>query len=209
MNCNEIQNLYEHDTKLNENLLNYKSIKWKQLCIKKYEEELKNIQIKKQKHINNINRKVVYNPYNINIISNANSLHMKRALKGTSMESLSDYLIEAEKVYNVNAFFLAGLVANESGWNTSYRAKSQNNVTGHRVYTSLSRGSSFDSKEECIMKTAQMLRQNYLDTDGEHYNGLSIWNINLKYCQKSNKPNMQWSETINSIAYRLVDRANK
>lgn len=195
-------NITQTNLKLNKQTKKYK-LQEKQM------KKLNKIISDKQKYIDAITSKVSYNPNNIKQLSHATTIHMKRALKDTSMKSLASDFVIAEKTYGVNALFLAGLVANESKWGKSNRAKTQNNLTGHCVYNRASRGSSFNSKRDCIMRTAKMLKENYLDSNGKHHNGTDIWGINKGYCQKGNNTNYEWSKTINSIALGLKKKANK
>ena len=99
-------------------------------------------------------------------------------LKGTKLEGIEQALLNAEKEYNVNAIFLTSIVANESGWGTSKRAQTQNNLTGYAVYHDLSRGTTFSSKDQCIYGTAKLLANNYLNPNGKYYNGTSIYDVN-------------------------------
>lgn len=123
------------------------------------------------------------------------------ALKGTELYDLIPHFIEAENTYGVNAFALIGLVANESGWGTSERAKRDNNLTGYAVYSSSSKGRKFKSKRESILETARLLKETYLTPGGECYNGVSLWNVNERYCVDVIP--YQWSDIINQIAHKL------
>lgn len=153
--------------------------------------------------INTEDIKVSYNSHDITASSNSNVMKMRRALTGTSMENLASYFIEAEQIYDINAFFLAGLIATESAWNTSQRAREQNNITGHAVYNNASRGSSFSNKRQCIMATAKLLHESYVTINGEFYTGADIQEINRRYSVSD-----QWASTINDVANKLVTKAN-
>jgi beta-N-acetylglucosaminidase len=153
-------------------------------------------------------RKANYNPYDLTEKSNITVAKLESFLEGTNLKGLSSAFKKAEDVYGVNALFLVGLVANESSWGKSEKAVKYNNMTGHAVYSSLSRGSVFPSKEKSIMDTAELLATEYLKEGGEHYNGKSIWQVNVKYCLKDGKPNPEWSKTINSIASDAKSHAN-
>lgn len=163
----------------------------------------------KEAQIQELSRIVTYDPSNLGSISNATYSHMRRALKGTTMEDLAEAFVDAEKAYSVNAFFLAGLVANESSWATSPRAVNQNNLTGHAVYTDSSDGTYFSSKAESILKTAEDIRRDYLDPNGVYNNGVSLSGVNTKYSQLGEGiPNPAWYEVINDIASGLRNSAN-
>jgi beta-N-acetylglucosaminidase len=152
-----------------------------------------------------VNKPIKYNPYDLNVISNLTTEKLHKLLEDTTMKGLENAFIQAEREYGVNALFLVGLVANESGWNTSNRATNgSNNLTGHAVYVSASRGSTFDSKADCIYSTARLIKDDYLNKKGQHYNGESIWDINKKYSETK-----RWAKDINSIVNGLINKNNK
>lgn len=123
-------------------------------------------------------------------------------LEKEEMAELSWAFVDAERITGINALFLVGLAAQESAWGTSYRAMSQNNLTGYAVYNSKAEGSSFDSKYDCILQTAEWLRKEYLSEDGAYFEGYTTFHINLNYCfdETGSYPDMNWSKNINNIA---------
>lgn len=125
-------------------------------------------------------------------------------LADTNMKSLAKTFIYAEKEYNVNAFVLTGLVALESGWNTSRRALEQYNLTGYGVYGDTARGKDFESPTDCILTTAKLLDEKYLTKDGECFNGYSINAINTMY--SSDK---EWYNEIEKIGTKLLNKYQK
>lgn len=161
-----------------------------------------------KKALEDITKDISYDPYDLTVISNVTKAQLEYALKGTSLSGLEGAFIASEKEYGVNAMFLVGLVANESGWGESERAQTQNNLTGYAVYHNYSRGATFNSKEESILETARLLSEDYLNPNGEHYNGYSLWQVNIKYSQKDGQPNEDWSSVINSITNDLVTKIN-
>lgn len=163
-----------------------------------------------QDQINEMMKEVSYNPNNLTQLSGATEYHIKKMLKNTSMECLSDSFINIENDYGINVVFIMSLIANESAWNTSYAANTYNNLSGFAHYNRASRGSIFQTKEDCINTTSKTIKNNYLDDNGQYYNGKSIYGVNTKYSQLDNgQPNPNWSKTINSIAGNLVKKANK
>lgn len=164
--------------------------------------------VKRDKQIVIAPKMVIYDPNDLTKPSNVTYNQLYNVLRNTALEGLTYSFIEAEKRYNVNALFLAGLAATESTWGTSRRAIEQNNLVGHGVYLETSRGSNFSSKEQSILKTAKMLSVEYLNEKGECYNGKSIWAVNRKYSLHPNKTvNTEWSNIINEIA--IYDIKNK
>lgn len=148
---------------------------------------------------------VSYNPNNLWEKSNATVNDMTIALKGTGLESVAYYYVQAEKDWGVNAIFLASLTAEESGWGNSYRARYQNNLSGYAVYSAEAEGETFSSKEESIMATAKLICNDYLKTSGIYHNGISIYSVNIRYCPDDDG---NWSNNINSIANSLVSKIN-
>jgi len=97
---------------------------------------------------------------------------METALKGTELESIGEALVEAERETGINALVLAGICAHESGWGTSRLAREKNNLAGLGAYDH-SPGSAirFESREECVMFLAELLR----DRPGESLEEIGTW----------------------------------
>lgn len=161
-----------------------------------------------RKRLEDLTREVSYNPYDLTVTSNVSKAQLDYVLKDTSLSGLEWAFIESEQKYGVNALFLVGLVANESGWGESQRAQTQNNMTGYAVYNNYSRGVTFNSKEESILETARLISEDYLDPNGQHHNGCSLWQVNIKYSQNDGQPNEEWSRVINSITNDLINKIN-
>lgn len=172
--------------------------------------DMKNKEINELKNkINEYEREVSLNPDDVMSPSGATEYHLRKALKGTDLEKFSSAFVKAEDDYGVNAFIMASIVAQESQWGMSDRAKRQNNMTGYAVYSNSSEGKTFGSKTENILATAKLLKDNYLEKGARYYNGRDIESVNLSYCKlPSNEPDMKWSTSIRSIGYDLVKRAN-
>lgn len=162
------------------------------------------------KEENNRKENIVYNPMDITEVSGISANELYDTLININNGKLAKYawtFKECEDLYGINAFFLVGLVAQESGWDTSNRANYQNNLTGYAVYNNQSKGMSFNSKEDSIYKTAKLLKDNYLTFGSKYYTGKSIWNINTNYCwyEDGSGPNYSWSDYINQIANKCIN----
>lgn len=144
---------------------------------------------------------VNYDNSNVSKVSNITYEEMKFVLKDTTMKNLYKAFVDAEREFKVNAFFLAGIVALESSWNTSDRAINSNNLTGMGVYSDSSKGYYYESKYDCVIDTASQLRKNYLTKGGEYFNGLASQDVNKKYCTKDN-----WHLKVDSISNKLVKK---
>lgn len=158
---------------------------------------------------NNRKNNVHFNSYDLTSISNitVDELDSVFIAKGKpAMTEISVALVDAEQTYGVNAFFLAGLVAEESGW-TQYPAGDGDNLTGHAVFSSSHRGSSFGgSRYRNIMETANLIKINYLTPGGKYYNGISIEGVNTRYClyDDMKTTDYRWSSKISAIANDLT-----
>lgn len=163
-----------------------------------------------RRYIEKLTGKVDFNHNDVTVISNTTITHMERALEGTALYEVADALVQAEQIYGVNAFFLAAIAAQESGWGTSDRAVNHNNLTGYGVYTSASRGARPDTKDQSILDTAQLIRENYLTVGAISYNGESVKNINKKYCFYGDQKTVdyRWTENVTRISYDLINKAN-
>lgn len=148
---------------------------------------------------------VSFNPNNLWDKSDATTSKMIKGLRNTGLEEVASVYVKAEEIWGVNAIFLASLTAEESAWGTSHRANTQNNLSGYGVYSPSSRGIAFDSKEDSIMRTAELICNDYLKPTGKYHNGLTIWDVNERYCVGDGK---RWSKNIISIANSLVEKIN-
>lgn len=157
---------------------------------------------------NNRKNNVHFNSYDLTSISNitVDELDSVFIAKGKpAMTEISVALVDAEQTYGVNAFFLSGLVAEESGW-TQFPAGDGDNLTGHAVFSSAHRGSSFGgSRYRNIMETAELIKINYLTPGGKYYNGISIEGVNTRYClyEDMETTDYRWSSKISGIANDL------
>lgn len=146
----------------------------------------------------NIIKSPKFNPDDLTYKSNLTYDELYSILKGSNLEDLTDAFIDAEKTYGVNALGLAGLVAVESGWNSSDRSDYQNNLTGYAVYSDSSEGRYFESKYDCVMHTAKLLKDDYLNPKGQWHRGYSIDSINTNYSSDDD-----WSSKITNIASKF------
>ena len=155
-----------------------------------------------------MSKKAVYNPNDLTTLSNVTSTKLEKALDGTNLDGLGYAYKQAEKEYGVNALFLIGLTAHESGWGRSRRAVEDNNLSGFSVYNNNSEGAAFKSKFDCIMMTARLIKQDYLNKEGKHHRGTSVASISKMYVDGNNEVNQEWCNNINSIANDLKEKLN-
>jgi len=188
---------------INSEIKNYEDIEKLRI---EYEKFQKMVMEDENKEKNRIQR-VSYLREDVTVISNITEEEMKEVLINTigskTMAHLANAFIKAEKEYGVNAFFMAGIVALESGFATSRRAVEDNNLTGYEVYSDSSEGRLFSSHDESILHTARHLSKNYLKEDGIYYNGLSVDAIQLMYCPDEGK-DKRWEEKVDYLASNFL-----
>lgn len=146
------------------------------------------------------NRVVTYNPYNLLEPSNITREEAYIMLEGTALQTLSNAYVYMEELYGVNAIYLMSLSAEESGWGRSQLAITHNNIGGIK---SSNGWMYFSDWGECLDYKARLLKNQYLSENGYYFNGYSIWNVNIKYCEQNT-----WADNINSIAYGLLNKIN-
>ena len=124
---------------------------------------------------------------------------IEEVLKGTKLEGLGKYYMQAERDYGINAKFLVGLSIEESGWGKSNIANTKNNLFGFQAYTNnTSQARTFSSKGECILYVGKYIADNYLTEGGKHYNGVTVESVHEKYAD-----NPKWASNIKAHMNRF------
>lgn len=119
----------------------------------------------------------------LRIPSNATSEDINKMLEGTKLYGLGDAFVKAEKAYGVNALYMMGLAALESGYGTSRFAIERNNLYGwNAVDSNPDKAKFFDSKEQATLFVASRLKQNYLSENGRYFEGYSARAVDVHYC---------------------------
>lgn len=146
-------------------------------------------------------KSIVFDPMNLLKKSNLTKDKAKKILKGTALEDCSDYFIECEEKYGVNAIGVMAIAVHESAWGTSRRAQDDHNLTGYGVYSDSAKGINAPSKEDNLLMTAKLLKESYLTKSGSHYKGTSLMAVNESYCTSGD-----WAINVTTHAYTLMDR---
>lgn len=146
-------------------------------------------------------KSIVFDPMNLLKKSNLTKDKAKKILKGTALEDCSDYFIECEEKYGVNAIGVMAIAVHESAWGTSRRTQEDHNLTGYGVYSDSAKGINAPSKEENLLMTAKLLKESYLTRSGSHYKGTSLMAVNESYCTSGD-----WAINVTTHAYTLMDR---
>lgn len=114
-------------------------------------------------------------------------LNLTSALEDTGMAGLGPALMTAGKVTGTDPYLLAAICAHESGWGTSRLAREKNNLAGLGAYDH-SPGSAirFESREECVMFLAELLRDRpgTLEQVGTWYASDPAWAQKVAGCMK-------------------------
>lgn len=218
----EIEQMEQQNLDLNDELSSYKTsnqeltekileVNEKNRVLGAQLEEAQNSLEGARREIEELERRVVFNSSDVTVVSGTTTTHMKRALKDTGLYELSDTFVSIEENFGINAYFLAAVAAQESAWGTSPRAVNDNNLTGYAVYSSVSRGDVSSGKEENLIKTAELIKDRFLNPENAYYTGNSVYEINSRYCfnEEQTAPDYRWTDAVTSIASDLIDKANK
>ena len=115
--------------------------------------------------------------------SNLHAIDYDTMLKDTELEGIGQAIEQAEQKYSVNGLYLMGLCIVESAWGTSPFAVNRNNLVGwNAIDSNPNQATTFASKEECILKVAEKLQQNYLTEGGAYFEGYTAPDIDKHYC---------------------------
>lgn len=126
-------------------------------------------------------------------------------LAGTPLNGYGDVFVRIEEEIGVNGLFMAGLCGQEQGFGRGPLAVKKNNLTSYAAYDGqVSKARSFESFEECLLVTANMLRKNYLTEGGKHHNGFTLSAVNVKYATDK-----KWDDSILVIMKKLKSNLDK
>lgn len=104
--------------------------------------------------------------------SGFSAARFERAFAGTGLEGTGEALVQAEMETGINALVLAAIIVHESDWGRSRLAREKNNLAGLGAYDDApGRAMRFDSREECVMFLAELLR----DRPGESLEEIGGW----------------------------------
>lgn len=130
----------------------------------------------------------------------------ERQLESALYYELSEYadvFVQCEKEYGVNAQLLVSLAALESGWARSALAVYKNNLFGWK--RSNGEYATFESKEQCILKVAKAISENYLNEAGAYYTGDTLIDNVAQYYS----PSEEWKNLLKEVADGIIERCNE
>lgn len=163
-----------------------------------------------EKKVGELNSAIYFNENDIREASGVTKQDLHNMLVGTNLVGLEDTFLTIEQELGVNAVFMVSLAGLESNWGRSERALYQNNLTGYEVYNDSSKGRTFNSQEDCLYVTANLLSSEYLNDNGNYYTGYSVDSVNTYYClDKDGSVNTNWSREIKIIAKELLNKTMK
>jgi len=113
-------------------------------------------------------------------------------LENTMIKGHGAYFLVAERIFQVNAWFLLSVSVHETGWWKSNYAINRNNLFGWKAYThNPDFAQRFDSPGECILYVAERISKLYLQEDGKYYKGGTVAAIGHYYATDK-----KWSQKV-------------
>lgn len=139
------------------------------------------------------------NVENVTEKSNINKEQLELVLSD-NLKPFAETFIYCEENYNINALFLSSIVTISSDNGNAERINITNNMTGLGVTELRPNGFSYETKEQSIIKCAELLANSYINEDGDYYNGLSVRDIGKNYC-----PSELWVNNIIEISNNMIN----
>lgn len=133
----------------------------------------------------------------------------ENAIKNTGLRGLGEAFKKAEEEYGVNGILLMAMAKHETGNGTSELFLNKNNLFGFNAYDydPYNQASKFDSPADSINTVAKHLADNYLDSEGAYYNGMSTDGIGVDYATDPD-----WSKKVNwmmiEVGQNMIDEFN-
>ena len=122
---------------------------------------------------------------------------LRKITTGTELEGIEDALVEAENKYGVNAIFILSVAIHESGWGSSYLARTRNNLFGICAFDSnVDAASSFSSKDACVDYFARLMTKEYFP-EGR----TTLSSINAIYASSGS-----WASNVYSSMANIINR---
>lgn len=138
--------------------------------------------------------------FKLNTKSNVTQKTLEKYLSNYSKLSnwnFAETLVKVENTYDINAIFLIAIIRQESGNGKSWLAENYNNLGGLK---SGDEWLKFDTKSECVEYLAELLSSQYLSETGEWFNGYTLNDISISYCNTDN-----WRNQVKNIVLGIND----
>jgi beta-N-acetylglucosaminidase len=147
----------------------------------------------------------ILNDYDLTRPSGRTEKEINYLLTDTKLSNLGKVTLEAEKQFGVNAIFIISVAQLESGYGSSYLARTKNNLFGLNAWGNTTseirrRAYSYKTKGDCIKSFAEIIRTKYLDKKRT-----TISSIGEIYCEKSE----YWVDKITILMGQNVKKMNE
>lgn len=117
-------------------------------------------------------------------------------LGGTALYGIGQAVIECEHKYGVNAIFILAVAIEESGWGSSYLARTRNNLFGIAAYDSnVDAAFNYDSKADCIDYFCRLITKEYFSIGRT-----DVYSVGSMYCTSS-----QWGDNITRNMRNIIN----
>lgn len=116
---------------------------------------------------------------------------------------LGEVWVDVARNEGINELYMAAHAALETGWaESSSIVRDKNNLYGFRAYDDSPTESAegYDSFEDCIRNVMSYVRDEYLTSGGDYYNGPTLDGMNVKYATAEH-----WAEGICDVMNTLAD----
>ena len=132
------------------------------------------------------------------------------ALEGTGLAGLGKDFKNAEDTYGVNAILLMAMAKHETGNGTSELFLEKNNLFGFNAVDldPYNQATDFKTPGDSIDTVAKHLKEKYLSSRGDYYNGISTDAIGKSYATDPD-----WSKKVNwmmiEVSNNMIDQFNQ
>ena len=131
-------------------------------------------------------------------------------LEGTGLSGLGKDFKKAENTYGVNAILLMAMAKHETGNGTSELFLEKNNLFGFNAVDldPYNQATDFKTPGDSIDTVAKHLKEKYLSSRGDYYNGISTDAIGKSYATDPD-----WSKKVNwmmiEVSNNMIDQFNQ
>ena len=133
----------------------------------------------------------------LNARTNVSAADLRKITTGTGLEGIEDALVAAENKYGVNAIFILSVAIHESGWGSSYLARTRNNLFGICAFDSnVDAASSFSSKDACVDYFSRLMTKEYFP-EGR----TTLSSINAIYASSGS-----WASNVYNSMANIINR---
>ena len=173
------------------NQINYESKFLKKSQVEKYNKFEEDLDIFYDKGSSNIDSDNMFYLLNTPDFS---AEELDNALDGTGLAGLGKDFKKAGEDNGVNPLLLMAMAKHETGNGTSELFLNKNNLFGFNAYDfdPYNQATDFKTPADSIDTVAKHLKENYLSSNGDYYNGVSTDAIGISYASDPD-----WSKKVN------------